>query len=774
MRKLSFAILQICLLLSGHFLYAQNLSTGDLKGFVYDEGTGEAIALTNVILKGTNLAEQSDLNGYYTIKKIPVGSYTVFCTYVGYDTALIPIEIKAGQVLTQRISLSKKARTTGTVNISAKRNEKLSNVNVGAMQVTATQIKSMPSVGGSPDLAQYLQVVPGVVSSGDQGGQLYIRGGAPVQNRIMIDGMTIYNPFHSLGLFSVFETDIIKNADVKTAAFNANYGGATSAIIDVTTRDGNKKRLSGKVSANTFTSKVILEGPLKKMKGDNGASTSFLVSAKSSYLNRSSKIVYPYADTTGNGLPYTFTDLYGKLSFNSNSGSKLNLFAFKFKDSANYRKLAEFAWGSFGCGANFVISPANSTTLVKGNMAYSKYSLVLREADGRPRSTSIGGFSAGLDFGYRMEDDAFLNYGFEVNGFKTTYHFFTATGLQVGSGEDQNTTELASYILFKKVKNKKFVIEPGLRIPYYASLNEISVEPRIGVKYNYAQNVRFKFAAGKYSQNLISTKSDRDVVNLFTGFLSGPEEELKNTEGQLATSKLQKAWQAVAGVEYDWKKYVEFNAEAYLKDFTQLININRNKVQVQDPNFMIEKGYAYGTDLSCKVDYKGLAFWVVYGHGYVVRYDGTKTADGSKVYYWPPFDRRNNVNLMMTYQFGKDLTWEFGARWNYGSGFPFTKTQGFYEKFDFSQGLNTNYLTNNGQLGILYDTKINDGRLPYYHRMDVSLKKKSYIGKNGVLEAVFSVTNVYNRANMFYFDRITNKRINQLPVLPAIGFDYTF
>ena len=774
MRKLSFAIIQICLLLSGHFLYAQNTITGDIKGFVYDQGTGEAIPLTNVLLKGTSFAEQSDLNGYYTIKKIPVGSYTVFCTYVGYDTALISVTIREGQVLTQRISLTKKARTTGTVNVSAKKNEKLSNVNVGAMQVTATQIKSMPSIGGSPDLAQYLQVVPGVVSSGDQGGQLYIRGGAPVQNRIMIDGMTIYNPFHSLGLFSVFETDIIKNADVKTAAFNANYGGATSAIIDVTTRDGNKKRLSGKVSANTFTSKVILEGPLKKMKGDNGSSTSFLVSAKSSYLNRSSKLFYPYADTTGNGLPYTFTDLYGKLSFNSNSGSKLNLFAFNFRDSANYRKLAEFAWGSFGCGANFVISPANSTTLVKGNMAYSKYNLVLREADGRPRSTSIGGFSAGLDFGYRMEDDAFLNYGFEVNGFKTTYHFYTATGLQVGSGEDQNTTELASYILFKKVKNKKFVIEPGLRIPYYASLNEISVEPRIGMKYNYSQNLRFKLAAGKYSQNLISTKSDRDVVNLFTGFLSGPEEELKNTEGQLATSKLQKAWQAVAGVEYDWRKYLEFNVEGYVKDFTQLININRNKVQVQDPNFMIEKGYAYGTDLSCKLDYKGLSFWVVYGHGYVMRYDGTKLADGSKVYYWPPFDRRNNVNLMMTYQFGKDLTWEFGARWNYGSGFPFTKTQGFYEKFDFSQGLNTNYLTNNGQLGILYDSKLNDGRLPYYHRMDISLKKKTYIGKNGLLEAVFSVTNVYNRANMFYFDRITNKRINQLPVLPAIGFDYSF
>jgi CarboxypepD_reg-like domain/TonB-dependent Receptor Plug Domain len=750
-------------------------SNSDIKGFVYDKNNGEPIIYTNVYLKGTSYGAQTDLNGYYLIKKVPSGNYTIMCTYVGYDTTALVIEVKDGQTINQKIFLSKKARKIKELVISAKKEEKLSEVQIGEIKATPVQIKQLPSIGGEPDLAQYLQVVPGVVSSGDQGGQLFIRGGAPVQNKIILDGMTIYNPFHSLGLFSVFETDLIKNANIKTAGFNANYGGATSAVVDVTTRDGNKKRLSGKVSANTFTSKIILEGPLKKMTdGNDGGSSSFLISAKSSYLDKSSKIFYNYADTTGNGLPYSFTDLYAKLSFNSNSGSKLNIFGFNFSDHANYQNVADYKWSSTGGGANFVVNPSNSSVLIKGNLAYSTYSLVLSEGNTKPRSTSIGGFNGNIDFGYTLEKNAFLNYGLEVNGFKTTYHFYNAIGIQVGSGQDQNTTELAAYMVYKKIVNKKLVIEPGLRLPYYASLNEFSFEPRLGVKYNIRKNLRFKGATGIYSQNLISTKSDRDIVNLFTGFLSGPEEELKTTEREIATSKLQKSFHIVGGFEYDLKKYVEFNVESYVKSFTQLVNINRDKLQVQDPNFMIESGYAYGGDISAKVEYKQFYLWVVYALGYVNRYDGTKNADGSKKYYAPPFDRRNNINVLFTYLFGNNQTWEFGARWNFGSGFPFTLTQGFYEKFNFNSSINANYITSNGQLGILYDKEINAGRLPYYHRLDISLKKKFYVGKNGLFEGVFSMTNAYNRANIFYYDRITNSRVNQLPVLPALGISYSF
>ena len=129
-----------------------------------------------------------------------------------------------------------------------------------------------------------------MIFTGDQGGQIYIRGGAPIQNKILLDGIIIYNPFHSIGLFSVFETDILKNVDIYTGGFGAEYGGRISSIMDITTREGNRKRLGGSVGATTFGSKVILEGPIKKFNSETGTSSSFILQEKF-ILKRKFKIV---------------------------------------------------------------------------------------------------------------------------------------------------------------------------------------------------------------------------------------------------------------------------------------------------------------------------------------------------------------------------------------------------------------------------------------------------------------------------------------------------
>jgi outer membrane receptor protein involved in Fe transport len=119
---------------------------------------------------------------------------------------------------------------------------------MSVQKITPKEIDKLPSIGGEPDIAQYMQVLPGVVFTGDQGGQLYIRGGSPVQNKVMMDGMIVYNPFHSIGLFSVFDTDIIRNADIYTGGFGAQYGGRISSIMDVTTIDGNQNEFEGNAS----------------------------------------------------------------------------------------------------------------------------------------------------------------------------------------------------------------------------------------------------------------------------------------------------------------------------------------------------------------------------------------------------------------------------------------------------------------------------------------------------------------------------------------------
>ena len=130
--------------------------------------------------------------------------------------------------------------------------------------------------------------------------------------------------------------------------------------------------------------------------------------------------------------------------------------------------------------------------------------------------------------------------------------------------------------------------------------------------------------------------------------------------------------------------------------------------------------------------------------------------------------------MVGAYNWGKDASWEFDVRWNFGSGFPFTLTQGFYEQINFNSGINTNYTTQNGSLGIIYDDSLNSGRLPYYHRLDLAVKKTFHISENSDLEVNVSVINIYNRDNVFYFDRVRYARVNQLPILPSIGASLSF
>lgn len=750
--------------------FAQTSATGEVRGFVYDKTSGEPIIFTKVLLQGTIHGASTDVNGFFSITKIPPGSYTLLSSGIGLDTFTMSINLTAGQKITQNIYLNKSAIGLKTVDVSADKTEKVTETQVSVTKITPKQITAIPSVGGEPDLAQYLQVLPGVVFTGDQGGQLYIRGGAPIQNKVLLDGMVIYNPFHSIGLFSVFETDIIRNVDVYTGGFGAEYGGRVSAIMDVTTREGNKKRFAGKVAVNPFTSKLILEGPFSKYK-EGKTSTSYIFSGRTSYLEQSSKSIYKYVDTAG--LPYNFTDLYGKISINGVNGSKISFFGFNFSDEVNYQAPAALKWNSTGFGTHFVLVPASSSVLVDGTFAYSGYEIQLKEQLTKPRKSEVNGFNSGMNFTYFLGSNEF-KYGIELLGFKTNFLFTNAAGNTIQ--QEEFTTEIATFFKYK-YNHKRLILEPSIRAHYYASLSEMSIEPRLAAKYVLTENMRLKFAGGFYSQNLMSATSDRDVVNLFYGFLSGPDNLPKTFDGAEVTSALQKARHAIGGIEIDFLRHWQLNIETYIKHFNQLTNVNRDKIyndtqenadkpDFQKKDFIIERGNATGLDFALKYEYKKIYLWATYSLAFVDRYDGVRT-------YNPHFDRRHNVNMVASYTFGKNNDWELDARWNLGSGFPFTQTQGYYEKINFGNNINTDYTSQNGQLGVIYG-ELNQGRLPYYHRLDLSMKKRWEISKTSKIEANAGITNVYNRENIFYFDRLTSSRKNQLPFLPSVGMSWSF
>lgn len=751
-------------------VFAQN---GGVKGSIKDIKSGSELENVSVQLLGTDYNASSNQEGYYIINDVKPGRYRLAASLSGYVSDTVFVDIPADKVVIKNIFLDQTVYLLSGGKITdTKKKKKKEDIDIGTTKIKPSQIAKIPTIGGTPDLVQYLQILPGVVFSGDQGGQLYIRGGSPVMNKILLDGMTIYNPFHSIGLFSIFDVDLMKSADVYSAGFGAEYGGRISAIVDVKTRDGNRNRLAGNAALSPFLGKFSLEGPLKKFVPGKGNSN-FVFSLKNSFLDKSSRLLYAqFADP--DKLPYSFNDVYSKVSFNSPNGSSIKLFGFNFRDRVNFPGSTKYGWNQTGFGTRFTLVPEGKQSKIDGFVTYSDYFISQEELDNKPRSSSISGLNTGVTVNsYNRKDE--IKYGFEINAFSTDFTLFNANNRKIT--QQEFTTELCGFGLYKLVRNN-FALESGLRMQYYASLGNASLEPRINGKYNISRKLSFKSAVGRYSQNLLSAFSDRDVVNLFYGFLSGPDDLQKTFNGKEVKSRLQKAWHYVAGFDYDLGRYSDIGLEGFYKDFTQITNINREKLFDDDgdyavyperlkKDYIIENGNAYGADVRYRYDdNKKLYIWAVYSLTYVNRFDGINT-------YNPHWDRRHNINLVCDYGLDKKNRLSANMRWNLGSGFPFTQTRGFYEKFDFQGGPSTDYVSGNGTLGILY-SDFNGGRLPYYHRLDASVKYNFKPVKNYKSWIVFSVTNIYNRKNIFYFDRVNYTRVNQLPLLPSLSYNAAF
>jgi len=749
-----------------------------IRGFVYEKKTGEPIMFATVLLKGTTNGVSTDVNGYYSLTKVPDGTYDLVVSTIEHESFSEKVTVANKKVVSKNVYLNRKTIEIGAAEVSAEKQEQETNVRMSVKTISPKEIKQLPTMGGQADIAQYLQVLPGVVFTGDQGGQLYIRGGAPVQNKVLLDGMIVYSPFHSIGLFSVFDTDVIRNADVYTGGFNAEHGGRISSIMDITTKDGNKKEFEGRVSLSPLVGKITLEGPLKKQ-SEKGSSITYLLSGKRAFITESSNLLYKYVNEEG--LPFDFTDLYGKVSFGAANGSKFNAFGFNFTDQVRYLAISDLNWANRGGGANFVVIPDGSAVLINGIFSVSDYSIRLKE-DGvdRDRFSEVGGFNFGLDFKYILGEDE-IKYGVQIVGLRTNFETFSPTGLKIQ--QKANTTELAGFLVWKKTFGN-LILEPSMRLQYYSSIATFSPEPRIGAKYKVSPRLRLKAAGGLYSQNLIATNSDRDVVNLFYGYLNGPT-NIQNTfldrNGQVrdVENSLQRAQHAIAGFEFDITEKLNMNVEAYYINFAQLTNTNRNKVFPDDASinnvpdvlkkdFILEDGRSKGIDFVFKYDERDLYIWLVYSIAKVDRWDGISLV------YAPVFDRRHNINFVAAYTLGKNRNWEASARWNFGSGLPFTQTLGYFEPTESAGGVAVDYLYSNANdLGVIY-ADFNQGRLPSYHRMDLSLKRSFKLGNNVKMDANASVTNVYSRDNIFYIDRVTGDRVDQLPIIPSLGLEVTF
>lgn len=751
-----------------------------IKGFIYDEGTGEPVLFANIVVVENNKGTSSDVNGFYSITNLEKKSYTLKFSFIGYDTKTVTVDLSKGKTVSQNVYLKESDNILDEIELSAEVEAKKTETSVSKIQITSAEIKRMPSIGGQPDLAQYIQVIPGVVFTGDQGGQLYIRGGSPVQNLVLLDGMPIYSPFHSIGFSSVFDTELIKNADVYTAAFGAEYGGRMSSVMDIKTKDGNRKRITGKLSANTFGSQLTLQGPLSKPK--NGlSSSSFVVSGKTSYLDKTSKALYKYALRDGEeSIPFTYNDLYGKFTLTAPSGTKASVYGFTFNDKVNYSSQTNFDWKANGLGSNIVAVLPNSLSILEFNFTYSDY--VMNEigktlekgeyVDGDPKTSAINEFNFTFNVSKNISDEKSFKFGVKLGGGKTEFKF---KNKNLSNFElSDNTTNLGVFYKFK-YNNALWVVEPSIRFNYYTKIGESVLEPRLSMKYNVTDVIRLKGSGGLYSQNLIAANNGRQVVNLFNGFTSSPEDLPKTFLGDEIESQIQKSIHGVVGIEVDLSDNLEMNIEGFYKNNYQLVNINLDKISTTASSnkieeykfreFIYEKGNAKGIDVSLK-----------YAKN---RFNTNLTYSISKVEftnedftYAPHFDRRHNLNITSSYYLDKKKTLSLDGRFNFGTGFPFAEIVGTYQAPDLTN-LGNDVINVNGEAVNHYGNP-DSGRLPSYARLDLSLTKKFTFSKTQSLDANITVSNALDRENIFYYDKVNFERVNQLPIFPSVGLTWSF
>jgi hypothetical protein len=763
------------------FLFTMTIVTGavaqaTVRGIVKGSDDGNAVPFAKVSLVGTDKSTSTDVDGLFSIPKVDAGSYTLKITAPNFEDFTKDITVGASGITEVNIELES-GKTLGVVTIDFIDKEKKVDPGISVVKITQKDILRVPVTGGVADIASYFQTVPGVVSTGDQGGQVYVRGGTPIQNKILLDGMTIYNPFHSIGFFSVFETDLIRSADIYTGGFNARYGGRISSVMDISYRDGNDKRFGGKVGISPFTSSLLLEGPISKANN-----VSFVFAGKASLLEQTSRTLYPYIND-GAGLPFNFYDLYGKVSVKGDGSNKFSVFGFSYNDQVTYQAISNLKWNSFGIGTNFIFVPQSTELFMKGRLNFSKYDISLSEENLKDRTSGIYGAEMAFDFTYYLPGKSRLDYGFSLNIFGTSFNTFNEVNKTIEV--QSNSNEAGAYISYRIVsKNRRLILEPNVRFQGYGSVGQVTLEPRFSGKYNLTDKVRLKVAGGYYTQNFTSTTSDKDVVNLFYGFITAPENLPQNFVAPDGSSNeikngLQKAIHSIGGLEIDLGDNLSLQLEAYYKWFTQLTDINRNKIfddvsenskvdDVYKKDFVVENGQAFGGDIILTYNSEKLYLWGVYSLGKVTRWNGFE-------YYAPVFDRRHNVNLIGTYTFGQKMDWEVTARWNLGSGLPFRQTEGVYEE-PVINSIGDNYNTgNSSELTFIYDSQ-NNGRIPTYHRFDVNLKKtiESKKMKNIKWELIAGVTNLYSRQNVFYINRVTNEKVFQLPIMPSIAVSFKF
>ena len=749
------------------FLFAATIpqaraQTATLKGFVTDRTDGNPLELVNVVLEGEGGEARgvaTNREGSYLVARLQPGRYALRASFIGYETYEDTLRLEGGEVRTLSITLAPAEADLDEVLVESERTEGAARITAGRQTIRPREIERIPTPDASGDLASYLTTLPGVVSTGDQGGQLFIRGGEPSQNLVLFDGMTLYQPFHVLGFYSAFPSSVLNKADIYAGGFGARYGGRLSSVIDVDSRNGNNRRFAGGASLSPFISEVRLEGPLVPGK------LSFIGSARQSFVEEGAERLVDAP------MPFRFGDAFFKLHAIPSESSRLSVSAIGTYDRGALGEgpgggeAEEVRWQNRAIGLRYLIMPRLLPVLADLHLSYSGLETELGAAGDPARRSSIGDTHLSLDatfLGERVDVEAglalrFVSIDSELGGLYQNVELALTQ------------TDIVSYYVQPEFKlGGGFRIQPGLRMQFYHVRFDPYLEPRLRFVWERGAH-QLSAAAGIYYQELVGLSDRRDASSVFTAWSvipkAGPRVE------DVRAGRVPRARHAILGYRTTPAPWLELAVEGFYKRLDNLVVAEWTAFPRFTSRLQPAQGRSYGFDARLELRQGPFYSYVNYGLS-STRYEAEQASlqlwyGEEALSYRPPHDRRHQLNAVASLSF---FGFDGSLRWEYGSGLPFSQAYGF-DGFVLVNDVE-DIARQPSQRRVIYGKPYN-ALLPPYHRLDLSLGRRFDLGRTSVT-VQGSVLNVYDRRNIFYYDVFTLRRINQLPRIPSLSLKVDF
>lgn len=733
-------LLAIFLLFQNNNSLAQD--TGTLRGLVTDSTTAEALPFASAYIKELKIGANTDTRGYFLITSVPSNqNYTLIVSYVGYRSQTLTIRVLKEKLSHYNFNLVPANIQMKTIESVGERVNATSDSKISVYRISARELELIPK-GVETDIFRSIQYLPGVQSTGDISAQYYVRGGASNQNLVLIDGITIYYPFHAMGLFGVVDPDMINNIEFYKGGFTAEYGERLSSVMSIVSKDGNKNNYGATASGSLMSAKLLLEGPIP-----NG---SFIVTGRKSYSNN---IIKKFLDDRQ--VPIDFYDFSFKANYANPdfiSGSKFSVNGFFNSDNINNKdpQIENYNWRNNVYGFKWFQVGKNSPLFLELGITVSNFEghLDPKFSSAQAMSNSVKDVGIQMNFTYILNNKDEVGVGYHINLVKT--NLFLQNSLNISKDLGSEGSNISLYAKYKFLQWDFLGLDVGTRMniaTLSANKNIQSFEPRINIAWYLTPRITVKAAWGIYQQAMTTISDENNVRNVFEPWVITPS--------YLAPAKSN---HYVLGIVTELFNNFSLSVEGYYKTVENLPLLNEQKVFFTDPDFIDGKGESYGLEFYTKINPNPISFTASYTYAFAY-----KEVNGLR--YYPRYDIRHKLNLACVVNLGAG--WSTSVDWIYASGLPFTQLLGYYDKYYFQNIFSPWNGLDQRMPYLILDTQ-NLGRLPDYHRLDFTISRKFKIDPI-TFNVDLNIINVYDRKNIFYFKRDTGERINMLPFLPSVN-----